>query len=136
MNREIKFRVWDDTLCHMLEPTMTLEQIAKSSFNGCNWYQLHIMQYTGLKDLMGKEIYEGDIIHHCHEYSDEDDRYIVIWDDDIESSIGGFSFKRIGYSSNYIAVCDTISDYSGEYLIKIIGNIYDNPELLTEYERR
>lgn len=72
-------------------------------------------QYTGLKDKNGKEIYEGDIFH-C---GDTNILYIVVWNDN------GFQGKQVK-SSSYCGL---------EYWknkIEVIGNIYENPELLEE----
>ena len=62
MSREIKFRAFDKTLFKMFEPR-TLRDIAKEApNNGVNWYQFEMMQFTGLIDKNGKDIYEGDRI--------------------------------------------------------------------------
>mgnify|MGYP001233689767 FL=1 len=75
-----------------------------------------LMQYTGLKDKNGKEIYEGDIIRE----SDGDGGYIyakVVYYKD------GFMGKEKGFEPEY-----PISDFKNE--TEVIGNIYENPELL------
>ena len=63
MNREIKFRAWDKENKIMLNE-FTLQEIADEE-NGFSQTQMkrHIyMQFTGLKDKTGKEIFEGDIV--------------------------------------------------------------------------
>jgi uncharacterized phage protein (TIGR01671 family) len=92
-----------------------------------------LMQYTGLKDKQGKEIYEGDIVlwEDWHGFEDEmahpepdyDWRkpHEIIWDD------CGFNIKmpfdnNLRISGKY--------DYIKQYGVEIIGNIYQNPELL------
>ena len=70
-----------------------------------------IMQYTGLKDKNGKEIYEGDIFRAKHDFGPGG------WHEEI----GTVSFNLMnGYQWNYW-------DYEN---LEIIGNKYENPELL------
>ena len=86
-----------------------------------------IGQYTGLHDKNGKEIYEGDIVLlDCYYYEEPafDGEFKVIYDNingmwllvDLENKDRGFAFGEIR------------SYYKAE--IEVIGNIYDNPELL------
>lgn len=88
-----------------------------------------IMQYTGLKDKNGKEIYEGDVIHieygECvgHEQVYED--YREIWEPITGSVVfedGAFSFE--GHSAGTLPLSAYIDD------IVVVGNIYENPELI------
>ena len=78
-----------------------------------NWFEL--MQYTGLKDKNGVEIYEGDII-----YCEECDRNSEIKWDTVSAM---FSFHRPNIHDRYDVSTNTM---------EIIGNIYENPELLKE----
>ena len=75
-----------------------------------------LMQYTGLKDRNGKEIYEGDIIRilYVDEFKDKERVGAVEWDNEEWGwVITNYDF-RYGYA------------HSDE----VIGNIYENPELL------
>lgn len=69
-------------------------------------------QYTGLTDKNGKRIFEGDVVAY-REYGN----LAVVWDD------GAFQLMREVY--------DTLDHYSTRFSV-VIGNIYDNPELLGE----
>src|SRR5690625_1826614 len=78
-------------------------------------YDYPIMQYTGLKDKNGREIYEGDILEIKHLMGCETGELIFKY--------GAFLFDDGGYS--YLGDHLANSEY-----IKVIGNIYENPELL------
>ena len=75
-----------------------------------------IGQYTGMNDSTGKEIYEGDIVR----TSDNDDELAVVeWDDeDLRFTVTHGNVVN-GLGEGY---------YSRE--VEVVGNIYDNPELL------
>jgi hypothetical protein len=115
--REIKFRGW------------TGKEMIFRGLNNRNWYTesyggkivkgahpddahlLNIMQYTGLKDKNGSEIYEGDILG-FERYIDFKKEYVhpfeVTWDN-----------ENAGWNQ-----------FSPKHIVAIIGNIYENPELL------
>lgn len=79
---------------------------------------LILMQYTGLKDINGVEIYEGDIIREDIEKGGPPIIVSVVWED------GAFYGKERTHNPEYIAK---------EFLNgKVIGNIYENPELLED----
>lgn len=75
--------------------------------------KFELMQSTGLKDMKDTEIYEGDIVK--NEY---DEIYVVKWFDAgfhlEEKYNGGFDYSELHFGDNK----------------KVIGNIYENPELL------
>lgn len=82
-----------------------------------------LMQYTGLKDKNGKEIYEGDIV--IDEWGD--DKMIHSVKFDLENA--QFLFYSINTSPVEINLFSDLLD------VRIIGNIYENPELLETIEK-
>lgn len=131
MKREIKFRFWDLEKRKMIRHNIdgiTQNSLGKSfsdnlrpiiTINGqhClpHWGAKCItMQFTGIKDPNGVEIFEGDIMQHANPF---DIPFTVNWDED---SIG-FVFDR--GTTSY-----AITDPS----FSVIGNIYENPELVNE----
>ena len=128
--REIKFRAWDDTLQKMFS-ARTLEDIAKSDFSSCNWYQLHVMQFTGLRDKDGKEIYDGDILFIPRRLGCQDGDgklYIARWE------CCGFCFRKKIIIENgkkrKAKPCVLINRAAVERHSEIIGNVYEDSELL------
>lgn len=114
--RDIKFRAWDTNSKKMFDCSKiqdySLEQVER--LNSANDPYTKFMQYTGLKDKNGLEIYEGDIIQLYL-----DGKYISNYI--CEFKDGCFMFKEIG------------SDWIGRITntdIEVIGNIYENPDLL------
>lgn len=116
--REIKFRAWDvDNMSYS-------GTIGSPAFN--EWHELlspadmPIMQFTGLKDKNDKEIYEGDIV------KSENGRF---WE--IEFDTGSFGAARKTVDLKAVSDWISCSSIAFEDLnFEVIGNIYENPELL------
>jgi len=106
--REIKFRAWDISKKSYKYPKLWDNTMPS------NWEQHYILeQFTGFTDTNGKEIYEGDIVEFDeYEWGGKNNIFIVSWDGhNGEWSFGGGSTSDMEFRT-------------------IIGNIYENPELL------
>lgn len=99
--REIKFRAWD-AINKFMGKTFTIFD------NGELPSHPIVMQYTGLKDKNGKEIYAGDILN---------------------GRILGTPFQVQWYASQFRSGFGLPTSYKE---LEIIGNIYENPELVEE----
>jgi uncharacterized phage protein (TIGR01671 family) len=118
--REIKFRVWD-------KKRKIMREVSEIYYNGSVFVEKKnrfpargdliigkdlsdLMQYTGLKDKNGVEIYEGDIIESTWNYN----KGVVMWSEDTGEWID-------------IDDCNEDKKYKAS---TVIGNIYENPELI------
>ncbi|MDU2048647.1 MAG: YopX family protein [Clostridium perfringens] len=127
MSREIKFRGWDSVNEVMLPvESINFREGYVSLNEGDNSLtdtleMIELMQYTGLKDKNGKEIYEGDILS-IKIYSG--DKVIVEGKTVVEFKDGCFGVIW-GHDKAFLSLN---SFFKAKF--EVIGNIYENPELL------
>ena len=130
--RDIKFRCWDTENKQMLkvqeldfEDTFYGGRLSIRADMYNDYFDIEdmiLMQYTGLKDKKQKEIYEGDILV----YIEDGSIGKVTWN----KEEAGFYFSMLLEDGGYEE--EMLSDYINN--LEVIGNIYDNPELLEEGE--
>lgn len=123
-NRIYKFRVWDKTSKIMLEVAILdlknnsvsynkmVGEPNKDMHNASSFELVELMQFTGLKDCHGKEIYEGDI---CKYYQSMGGEKIM----PIEWHEEGSWWPR-PYKDDYVTL----------EAFEVVGNIWETPELL------
>ena len=139
MNREIKFRAWDDhykymnykvlvgtygewekvkdykdyTACSMWIEPDKVDYECEPHWTHFEPYQkdIHLMQYTGLKDKNGVEVYEGDKVMFDYEWTKPNEIGVITWNKDTAS------FQIKGH----------IPSSSMKHLdrMKVIGNVWD-----------
>lgn len=131
--REIKFRVWDGMRMNYNPFVSDAQESGGNLHWVINELGSNLMQYTGLKDKYGLEIYEGDIVKSI---TLEDQ----LWDAndfknyEIKFKGGSFCF----YSENGQRARQWNDGYQDWYSIEntetfdieVLGNIYENPKLL------
>src|SRR5690606_31224652 len=146
MNREIRFRIWDTVL-----KTMMPDFDNWIDFHGNYWttpderwdtknteivrgHNYILMQFTGLTDKNGKEIYEGDIVNfHSFLFAGYSDAGSPDGPDEVfEDMIGPVTFYEgsfgvdIGFGHVPLSAHDDI---------EVIGDIYRNPELIKQLSK-
>ena len=136
MNRDIKFRLWskigkkfietdNPDLDFVINNNGYLYSIEYCYGETCILPQMdtEVLQFTGLKDRNGKEIYEGDILKYNFPY---DGRLKHVSPVKFLETEASFGIKDI-YGNEIPLYRITANNY-----FEVVGNIYENPELLED----
>lgn len=124
-----KFRAWDKTTSklHVVNgiycDNKKIHYIDDNRVRFVGFDNVIIMQSTGLLDKNGKGIFEGDIL--AFETDDEVIKVNVFWDE--EHALFMFESKKYNEQEPLAELVE-----NNTYPFEIIGNIYENPELLEE----
>lgn len=118
--RDIKFRAWHKNRKTFLDFDWAVDKLGRvfSILDKCVYDEftdeIELMQYTGLKDMNGRDIYEGDVV-------------------EFEVSLTRTK-AEVKYSRNqFIVSMNSVMPRSLDlYLVKIIGNRFENSELLED----
>ena len=150
MSREIKFRAWDNSRNVMLYGTDIEEtidtyedadgdEIEKNRYTegfSCGspfvayydddeeWKECELMQFTGLHDRLGQEIYEGDVVRTVWDFGRSFGENIC----QVSFREGEFVFD-VTYGTEWIR-------WESITIAEIIGNIYEHPHLISELPGR
>jgi len=112
--KEIKFRVWNPKIKKLISWELIIQECDRLSLLSLDGWKT--MQFTGLQDKNGKEIYEGDICKYFfydNPIGEIDE--VKYFERYAQYRLGGYPFGMDGFHD-----CE------------VIGNIYENPELASE----
>jgi uncharacterized phage protein (TIGR01671 family) len=105
--RKVKFRIWEALSKEMIYDAPSI-----------------VMQYAGIKDKYGKDIYEGDIVRWERGCTPITDRAVYFSAGVIKFELLGWMFSELDGSS----FCSLSAIKPSE--LEVLGNIYENPELI------
>ena len=87
-------------------------------------------QYTGMKDKNGTNIYEGDIVQTTA--GGDGTRGRIIWDHGQCCFLFRYKLKKQNTHNSRDQMLNVLGGHTGEFNVKVIGNIYENSDLLKE----
>lgn len=132
MTREIKFKVWDKKNKEWVgaETGGVMDLLYSMQYNGFFFdndsfdipERIEVLQFTGLKDKNGKEIYEGDVVKIEREYYPINP--VIYYAGIVNEHDGDWDEWYCGFCLDDVDYTPLSED------VEVIGNVYMNPELL------
>lgn len=129
MNREILFRAWHKQkkimcdvllICFVNRYVNVLPEYQLEGGNQEEWRfdEIELMQFTGLTDMMGQKIFEGDVVRPSASHISAN--CIVVW----------------GHSGFALSYADWVNQFAEHVWkeVEVIGNIHQTPELLNQQQ--
>lgn len=145
--KKLKLRLWNGKdIINLFEPAIVIRENSLSVVFTNNFYDLwhskhqlergeisdcKLIEFTGLKDGLKNEIYDGDIIKVSEDYTHPSGRKIIKGNYKVQYCLDGFGFYReegIWMLSDFAV--NIFPDYGIIDSIEVIGNTYKNPELV------
>lgn len=126
MNRPIKFRAWAHASNFMFAPDADTgwELLGGEIYPVPN---VTLMQFTGLHDKNGKEIWEGDICYYTGSGPNHHTNMIICWSE----YHSGWAMSRYSKPEGFAPISIYANALKNRPDFEVIGNIYENPELLS-----
>lgn len=132
MQREIKFRAWDKEAKEVLDWADFQSELEMREVFLPDQNDIVVMQFTGLHDKNGNEIYEGDVLENV-----DGRRYEVRWFNGAfwwfhppYTKMDKYAASAEGGNPKANEIGSEISKFGYGSVLKVIGNIYENPDLL------
>ena len=119
----LKFRAWDkvnNEMFEVAEMDFIFDTVSDKKYYSVSFDEIELMQSTGLVDMHYNEIFEGDVVKVLNSL------YTVFYD----GERGSFRLKP--HDKRWHT--DYMSNFSGGGNFEVVGNIYENPELVEEVE--
>jgi uncharacterized phage protein (TIGR01671 family) len=137
--REIKFRAWDKVLGEMFYSSelangdiMVLHMDGRIEISDDDTYKpddFILMQFTGLKDKNGVEIYEGDIVSGTA--LSRNRTGVIVWIDELAGFGVRYAERNDPTAWQESSILKNIATHNySNFCAVVIGNIHDNPDLL------